>query len=271
MNSEATSGSATRWPYLDACAPIAFAHRGGGDAAVENTIPAFRHAASLGYTYLETDVRCTADGVLVIFHDPDLQRLAGRADQIADLAWSELSQIDLGGGATIPRLVDLLDAFPHARFNIDLKSEDTFQPFIDLITERPLLDRIAVASFSDERVEAARRVLGPRLCTAPGKRGVVTVLLQTLLPAGLARRWFRAEAHPMVQLPGRRWGLRLGRLPIRRMQALGYEVHVWTINALDDMEFFLDAGVDGIITDRVVTLKEVLTRREMWPATSQTD
>ena len=80
----------SRHPYLDAGGPIAFAHRGGAEEYPENTLRAFRHAVSLGYTHVETDVHATADGVAVAFHDDTLDRVTDGRGAVGELTWSQL-------------------------------------------------------------------------------------------------------------------------------------------------------------------------------------
>src|SRR5438270_10998663 len=103
---------ARRFAYLDAPAPLAFAHRGGASGATtpENTTAAFDRAVALGYRYIETDIHATADGVAVVFHDHTLTRLAGRPERINQLRWDELSRIRVDGQPLVPRLSDVLDA-----------------------------------------------------------------------------------------------------------------------------------------------------------------
>ena len=64
-----------RYAFLDGNTPIAMAHRGGAIEHLENSMPAFEACVAMGYRYLETDVRVTADGVPIVFHDPTLDRV----------------------------------------------------------------------------------------------------------------------------------------------------------------------------------------------------
>lgn len=75
--------------------PIWISHRGYAKNAVENTRAAFRSAVDLGFSCLETDLRLTRDGRLVLVHDPDLTRLAGDRRRVQDLTAAELAKIRL--------------------------------------------------------------------------------------------------------------------------------------------------------------------------------
>ena len=163
--------------YLDARRPLAFAHRGGAYhpdiEGLENTLAAFTHAVELGYTYLETDVHVTSDGVLLAFHDTVLDRVTDRTGSIADSTYDEVRQAMIGGRERVPTLGDLFDAFPGARFNIDLKSEGAVESLSRFIEEREAWDRVLVGSFSGRRMNAFRRRTGGRVATSahpPGGR-----------------------------------------------------------------------------------------------------
>src|SRR5436309_11628749 len=109
--------------FLDAAAPIAFAHRGFSRDGHENSMAAFEAAVALGYRYLETDVRVTADGVALAFHDATLDRVTNRSGRIADLPWAQVRNARIGGVEPIPLLADLLAAWPEVCVNIDVKSD----------------------------------------------------------------------------------------------------------------------------------------------------
>ncbi len=217
---------------------------------------AFANAIELGYQYLETDVHRTADGVLVAFHDSELERVSGLPGVIGDYDWEQLSEVRLDGEHGIPRLSDLLEQFPDARFNIDPKADDAVDPLIAIIDQFDAVERVCIGSFSDQRIARVQKALGPRLCTSPGPRGVVKVIVSALLGGRFS------VPYGCVQIP-----TRMGPVPldspglIRRIQAMGLQVHYWTINDADQMSLLLDRGADAIITDEVQTLKQVLAAR----------
>ena len=249
------AASPTRHPYLEWAGPIPFAHRGGASDAPENTLPAFEQAVRLGYRYLETDVHVTADGVVVAFHDDDLSRTCGRPGRISALPWSDVSTARVEGTEPIPRLSDLVEAFPEARLNIDCKSAAAVGPLADEVTRLGILDRVCLASFSDARIRALRRRLGDGLCTSMATRELA-VLWATGIILGPAVAAQVPVRHGRVVVVTKRF--------IRRAHRRNVKVHVWTIDDPAEMHRLLDLGVDGIITDRPTVLKDVFLERGLW-------
>ncbi|CAM5671995.1 Glycerophosphodiester phosphodiesterase OS=Streptomyces cyaneofuscatus OX=66883 GN=G3I52_31310 PE=4 SV=1 [Streptomyces cyaneofuscatus] len=176
----------SRHPYLDHATPLAFAHRGGAADGVENTAAAFRRAATAGYRYFETDVHSTADGRLVAFHDPTLDRVTDATGRISALPWSEVRRARVGGTEPLPLFEELLEEFPEARWNVDVKAEPALEPLLELIHRTDAWDRVCVGSFSEARVARAHRLAGPRLATSYGVRGVLGLRLRSYgIPAPL--------------------------------------------------------------------------------------
>ena len=91
---------------MRAVRPLAVAHRGDPRAAVENTLEAVRLAAGAGASAVEVDLRCTADGVVVLHHDNDLRRLWGRPESVAALSLAELREL----APAVPTLQEALEA-----------------------------------------------------------------------------------------------------------------------------------------------------------------
>jgi glycerophosphoryl diester phosphodiesterase len=234
------------------------AHRGGASDAPENTLPAFRRAVDLGYRYLETDVHVTADGVVVAFHDNDLERTTGRKGRISDLTWDELSTLRVKGQAPIPKLTDLLEAWPDARFNIDCKEYSAADALADVLRTSGALDRVCVGSFHGRTTRRLRELLGPGVCTSASRLDIVLLRLfgWPRTPFDAAQVPSKASFFPVVN---KRF--------VTRAHRRGIEVHVWTIDKAEEMERLLDLGVDGIMTDRPAVLREVLERRRQWVST----
>jgi len=242
-------------PYLEHDGPIAFAHRGGASDVPENTMPAFEHAVSLGYRYVETDVQVTADGVLVAFHDDDLRRTCGRPGRISELPWSEVRTALVDGRAPIPLLEDILGAWPELRVNIDCKSRAAVDALVSTIKRTDSLHRVCIGAFSDRRLRRIRSLLGDGACTTLGPLAVAALRL------GRPRS---ATAHA-AQVPVRQGPLTVvDERFVERAHALGVHVHVWTIDDPDEMHRLLDIGVDGVMTDRPGVLRSVLEHRGVW-------
>jgi glycerophosphoryl diester phosphodiesterase len=225
-------------------------------------VAAFGRAVAAGYRYLETDVRATADGVPVVFHDDTLARVLDRPQRVGELRWVDLASIRSGGESVVPRLDAVLAAWPDVRFNIDVKSDDAVGPVVDLVRGTGALPRVLLAAFSDARTARMRAALGPDLATSLGRRGVATVWSASRLGRGGA---WAARAVAAAQVPPRS-----GRMTVvdRRFVAhahrLGMQVHVWTIDEPAEMHHLLDLGVDGIMTDHIAVLRDVMEARGCW-------
>lgn len=253
---------AHRFAYLDGPIPIAFAHRGGAAAGDENSLAAFARAVAAGYRYLETDVHATADGVAVVFHDDTLDRMLGRPGRIEDLTLADLRTERIGGEAVVPTLAEVLEAFPECRLNVDLKADSAVEPAIETIWRCNARDRVLLASFSDRRIRWARKVCGPRQATSLGQREVAALRLGSLHGRGLAGFVPGVAA---AQVPERYAGIPVvdARF-VAHAHKLGMQVHVWTVDDPARMRELLDLGVDGIMTDHIEVLREVLTERGQW-------
>jgi glycerophosphoryl diester phosphodiesterase len=227
---------------------------------LENTALQFRRAIEAGYRYLETDVHATADGKLVAFHDDTLDRVTDGAGRIAELPWARVRHARVAGKEPVPLFEELLEAFPEARWNVDVKAEPALQPLLDLVERTGSWDRICVGSFSEARVMRAQRLAGPRLATSYGTRGVLNLRLRSWgVPAALRRSAVAAqvpEAQSGIQVVDHRF--------VRTAHARGLQVHVWTVNEPDRMHRLLDLGVDGIMTDHIDTLRKVMEDRGVW-------
>ena len=260
--------------YLDAVldepgSVIAMAHRGGSYhpeiEGLENTLEAFQHAAALGYTYLETDVHATADGVLLAFHDKVLDRVTDLKGPVASLTLAQVREARIGGRARVPQLAELFEVLPQCRFNIDIKAAGAVSLLADFIAERAAEDRCLIGSFSHRRLTEFRRLSAGRVATSASQRETVAMMSAPSQTA--VRRLLRSV--DAFQIPHRHLRVKVttARL-VRRAHALNKHVHVWTIDEAEEMRELLDRGVDGLVTDRTDTLKSVLLERGQWRETT---
>jgi len=252
--------------------PLAIAHRGSRQLWPENTMEAFLQAVALGFRFLETDLRLTADDVLVCIHDETVDRTTEGTGAVSRFGFDELAALDAGfrhnisggypfrgRGVSIPSLEEAVTSLPDTSFVVDLKEEGLVQPLAELIERLSLHDRLIVGSFSDQRLEEFRKATGGRVATSTGPMLSRMWLLTSRVGRGAGGR---ASA---LQLPTRVRGIKVvDKRLVDAAHASGLQVHVWTVNEPGEMEAFLDLGVDGIITDRPDYLREVLITRGQW-------
>lgn len=244
------------------------AHRGFSRDGLENSMAAFRDAVELGYTFLETDVHTTADGVLLLFHDKTLDRVTDGRGRISRLSAEAVARARIGGTEPIPLFEDLVTEFPDVRLNLDVKDWNSVATVAAAVERHGLHDRVLIASFSDRRRRAVLRRLSRPAASSAGMASIALfVLLGPVLPDVLLRR---AAARALRGVHAFQVPVRYGAVTVvtsgfvRRAHRNGLQVHVWTINEAAEMHRLLDLGVDGIVTDRADTLKAVLQDRGRW-------
>ncbi|GAB3566997.1 glycerophosphodiester phosphodiesterase family protein [Spelaeicoccus albus] len=242
------------------------AHRGGAaldaNLGIENTVRAFMNARNLGYTYLETDVRTSCDGVPYVLHDAELTRMTGMPGLLSETTSRALDDVLVAGREPLPRLEAVLTELPDCHFNIDLKDDGAPRRVADVLTRTGAASRVTVASFDNRRLRLFRRLM-PDVATSASTRETALFVLGTL---PRLRRSAVDGGATRLQLPLDYSGLRVvTRRLVERAHLAGLAVDVWTIDDPAVMNELIDLGVDGIVSDAVDVLRDVAAARELWP------
>ncbi|ACY17740.1 glycerophosphoryl diester phosphodiesterase [Haliangium ochraceum DSM 14365] len=252
--------------------PVFYAHRGAAAEQPENTLPAFARALELGADVLETDVHLSADGHVVISHDPVLTRMAGVAVPVRRAQLARIRELDAGFGFVdargqrpfegrgyrIPTLEEALLAFPDTPFNVDIKQPGTriVRAVLDLLRRLRASERVVLASFHYSTLLAVRG-LGFAGRTSMARQEVAT------LYATPKRAYRRLPlTGQMVQIPVKAGPVRLDTPRfLAKCHALGLRVDYWTINDPAEARRLLDLGADGIMTDDPEAIAPVFAER----------
>lgn len=264
-----------RHPFFEIPTPIVIGHRGSSGEAPENTLPAFAKALEQGAAVLETDVHATADGVVVVYHDERVDRTTDGRGAIAELSAAELRRLDAGyrfspdgrgfpfrgRGLRISTLAEVFEAFPEARFNIEIKSDSAalVDGVVDAVAaagreKRTLLTAGGNAAMARLRRRLAETGLAPAVGACAGD---VLGFVKASLEGG------EPPDGPMaLQIPPEFGGRPLVTPELVRFaHAHDVQVHVWTINDPAEMTRLLDLGVDGIVTDYPGRLRDLIAER----------
>lgn len=243
--------------YFQTTRPHLLAHRGLSQHRSdvdENSISAFEHAIAHGATHIESDVHATKDGVAVLFHDDDLQRVAGLPLKISDLSFAELSQLSLANGSRVPSLIEVLERFPKLKLNLDVKAKAGCWATAKAINESEAFERVLVSSFSRRRRLATSRLLESRVASSASSSEVLALWLSHVF---FGIRFQRiAKNFDAIQIPRNFGPIRLDSPRfIARARKAGIEVHFWTVNLPEEAKALLAIGATGIVSDRVDLLQ----------------
>jgi glycerophosphoryl diester phosphodiesterase len=230
--------------------PIIFAHRGASAHAPENTVVAFELAITQNADAIELDVKLSADGHVVVIHDPTVDRTTGSKGRVKDLSLAELRSLDAGSffsekyrGEKIPTLEEVLEVVGKRIFiNVELTNYNTprdqlVETVCMLVKKFGLQKQVMFSSFFASNLSKARAYL-------PGvPRGLLAF-------NGLLGAWARSfgfvfgryhALHPYLK--------DVTPQQVQRVHRLQRRVHVWTVNAAEDMRRLFRWGVDAIFTD----------------------
>jgi len=230
--------------------PIIFAHRGASAHAPENTLAAFELALAQGADGIELDVKLSADGHVVVVHDATVDRTTGAHGRVKDLSLADLRRFDAGSffaekfrGERIPTLEEVFETVGKRTFiNVELTNYNTprdhlVQSVCMLIKRFSLQKRVLFSSFFASNLSKARDFLPdvPRGLLAFG---------------GLLGAWARSFGFAFGKYQALHPNLRdVTPQQVQRVHRLQRRVHVWTVNAAEEMRRLFGWGVDAIFTD----------------------
>jgi glycerophosphoryl diester phosphodiesterase len=235
-------GRATRWKRTKG-PPRVWAHRGDSAHEVENTIAAFELARVAGASGVELDVRFDRDGTVVVFHDHDLLRLAGRPGRMEDLSGAERAQLRVGGKHPVPTLAEVLDWLGDLELDIEIKAiKPVRMGALAAATAKVIADsgrgeQILVSSFDPFALLSFHRRL-PEVAVA--------YLFHEEQPLPLRRGWVGSWIGASVLHPEHTLVTEHAMQAWRRA---GVAVNPWTVDDAAELERLARLGVDGVFTN----------------------
>ncbi|MDR7077072.1 glycerophosphoryl diester phosphodiesterase [Neobacillus niacini] len=261
--------------------PLVIAHQGGELLAPSNTMTAFENAAKLGVDVLETDIHITKDGHLVAIHDPTVDRTTNGKGAVADLTLAEIQELDAGyhfkdlegkysyrgKGVYIPTVDEMFQAFGNMKIEIEIKDDnpperidEISSSLWNLIEKYQMEDKILIAAFDQDILTTFEKYAKGRVAISAGRQEVKSFVV-------FHKFFLRNLYVPKVdafQLPVEDSGFDLtDKRLINGAHRLGMEIHYWTIDDPRTMEQLIDAGADGILTNRPDLLLKLLEEKGM--------
>ena len=216
------------------------AHRGASGYEIENSMGAFKKAVELRANFIETDIRKTRDGVLVLSHDDNLRFLTNQKKFISKSTCRDIGHIKLNNEELIPTVEDLFSIHKNEiKFNLEIKSIHTEKLIVDLVKSYDLLEQVVFSSFSLKVLNKIKRIeTNARLqfiMKFPHVLNQKIYTLKKLKDMGIT------AINPMYSL--------ITNDLIELTQHVGLELYPWTVNDINVVLKLKALGIDGVITD----------------------
>ena len=227
-------------------------HRGDSKHAPENTLPAVELALDTAADYIEIDVQETKDGEVVLMHDSTMARTTGVNKKVSDFTLEEIKQLDAGSwfsdeyaGTEIPTLREVLEVCKgKCNLNIEIKADKNMpnleEKVVELIEEYDFTRQCVVTSVYKKSLKKVKE------CNKEIRTGYI-------LSSAYGRYYLDKE----IDFLSMRTTLITERV-VRLSHKYGKEIYVWTVNSKEDVIRMSQLGVDNIITDRPVYMRNVL-------------
>jgi glycerophosphoryl diester phosphodiesterase len=231
-------------------------HRGASKVAPENTLKAFKEAIHLKADGIEFDLQETVDGEFVIIHDYDTLRTTGVEGTVEEMTLKELKKLDFGEGEKIPTLAELIKiAKGKISLNCEIKVEGIIKKVNEIFKDAKMQDSVIISSFLHEELLSLREIESEtKLAT-----------LVPVKPANFSDWSFKKSLidytkrnnlyaiNPLFKLVDKEF--------VNYAHKNNIKVFPWTVDSGIAMKKLIKFGVDGIITNDITRLKEVLNRQ----------
>ncbi|MFX1357789.1 MAG: glycerophosphodiester phosphodiesterase [Promethearchaeota archaeon] len=231
---------------------VIIAHRGANNLAPENTIKAFELAIELGADFIEFDVRISKDKKIIILHDPGVFRTTHKLGSLKRLTIEKIKSLDAGDGQKIPTLEELLE-FTKGKINYmcEIKVKDIVEDVLNILNNNNVIDSTILISFKHrELIKSRSKFLQLRLgaIVPRGIGWIINWFFKKKLILSISKQNFYS-INPFYMLVNKKF--------VDYAHHLGLKVFPWTVNSRKKIEKLINMGVDGILTNNILVMKQM--------------
>lgn len=233
------------------------AHRGGSSGSIENSLSAFRACVDMGYKYLETDVILSSDGKVLSYHGSQNAYMRNKTGlekrkKIQKLTYNEINSRLYDNKIEAPLLEDLLSQFPDCYFSVDAKTWEVVDPLVDIIKKTKSQNRVSITSFNIRRSRIIAKKLGDSEKLETGLCLYRITAYPLIIFSELFMKYFSKNKIRCLHVPFSC----VTKGVLRASRRHGILIYAWSVNDEREIKRLLSIGVDGIISDDIMLLKE---------------